>query len=425
MLTDSKLSHFSGYLIKMCEFAGTYTGVPRKRIACHSGVQICNWCQEKRQPPHHSKSINSNFYARFSLIPFVLLDGASCPPHHSKSINSNFYARSSLIPFVLLDGASCPPRHSKSINSNFYARFSLIPFVLLDGASCPPRHSKSINSNFYARFSLIPFVLLDGVSCPPRHSKSINSNFYARFSLIPFVLLDGVSCRPVAPHQTSRSGILWSVGQHEIVWYSVFYWNSVEISIKSHEGIKKFLFDSCVNVFEGVFNLNETFNRNKKNFKKLWKCFQYEGHFEIIDISCSNENERCIHHYLGFNYFKAFTVEVRFFFRPFKPRSEEGRRLNFRKKLQRRPYTMISQICESKLPFPVCFLSILRTGENSRWIEDWVEVREGIVEGRWCIEKNCRRQVRNGFEPTHVRMTHFQTLPTSSLYSVSFKMKLW
>ena len=37
---------------------------------------------------------------------------------------------------------------------------------------------------------------------------------------------------------------------------------------------------------------------------------------------------------------------------------------------------------ESILPFPTCFLSILRTGENSRWIDDWVKVGEEIVESR-------------------------------------------
>ena len=40
-------------------------------------------------------------------------------------------------------------------------------------------------------------------------------------------------------------------------------------------------------------------------------------------------------------------------------------------------------------------------------------------------EKYSRRQVRNGFEPTQIKMTHFQTLPTCYLYSVSFKVKLW
>ena len=44
--------------------------------------------------------------------------------------------------------------------------------------------------------------------------------------------------------------------------------------------------------------------------------------------------------------------------------------------------TIINFPSESKLPFPACFLSILRTEENSGWIDDQVKVGEEKVESR-------------------------------------------
>ena len=124
---------------------------------------------------------------------------------------------------------------------------------------------------------------------------------------------------------------------------------------------------------------------------------------------------------LSFNYFEVFTVEIQFFFWPFEPRPKEEK-----KKLLKGTSTSPSHFHQLpfklKRPFPVCFLSILRKEENSRRMDDQFKVGEETVKSRWCIEKNSRRQVRNGSEQN--KMTHFQTLPTCSLYSVSFKIKL-
>ena len=45
---------------------------------------------------------------------------------------------------------------------------------------------------------------------------------------------------------------------------------------------------------------------------------------------------------LRFNYFKVFTVEVESFFRPFKSRQEDGKKVNFWKEPQHRPFTIIN-----------------------------------------------------------------------------------
>ena len=59
------------------------------------------------------------------------------------------------------------------------------------------------------------------------------------------------------------------------------------------------------------------------------------------------------------------------------------------------------------------------------WIDDWVKVEEEIVESLWGIEKILEGKSGIGIKPTQIKNWWFQTLPTFSLYSVSFKMKLW
>ena len=83
---------------------------------------------------------------------------------------------------------------------------------------------------------------------------------------------------------------------------------------------------------------------------------------------------------LRFNYIKVFTVGVESFFRPFEPRPEERTKHNFWKEPQRRPCTMINFPSSPKVPFSVCFLSVLRTEENSWWLDDQVRVEEEMVE---------------------------------------------
>ena len=68
--------------------------------------------------------------------------------------------------------------------------------------------------------------------------------------------------------------------------------------------------------------------------------------------------------------FKVFTVGVQSFFRPFEPRPEERKQLNFREEPQRRPSSMINFPSSQNCQISACFFSILRTGEDSRWIDD-------------------------------------------------------
>ena len=97
---------------------------------------------------------------------------------------------------------------------------------------------------------------------------------------------------------------------------------------------------------------------------------------------------------LRFNYFKVFTVGVESFFRPFQPRPEERKKLNFWKEPQRRPYTIINFPSSQKQPFPACFLSLLRTGENSRGIDDQVKVEEEISDKPLLYRKKLSKTSR-------------------------------
>ena len=92
------------------------------------------------------------------------------------------------------------------------------------------------------------------------------------------------------------------------------------------------------------------------------------GHSEIIDIpfpkqkqdSFFNLRSKCV---------KVFTAEVESFFRLLEPRPKE--RVNFWKEPQRRPYIIINFPSLSQNGHSLrAFLSVLRTGENRRWIDD-------------------------------------------------------
>ena len=61
------------------------------------------------------------------------------------------------------------------------------------------------------------------------------------------------------------------------------------------------------------------------------------------------------------NHSELFTVRVQPFFRPFQTRLEERKKLHFWKGPQRRPNINDQLPFESKLPFPVCFLSSVST----------------------------------------------------------------
>ena len=76
-------------------------------------------------------------------------------------------------------------------------------------------------------------------------------------------------------------------------------------------------------------------------------------------------------------YLKIFTVEVESFFRPFQLTLEEDR-----KRTSTYPAHHHQLPAESKVPFPARFLSVLRTGKDSRWIDDQVKVGEEVVESR-------------------------------------------
>ena len=109
----------------------------------------------------------------------------------------------------------------------------------------------------------------------------------------------------------------------------------------------------------------------------------YEGHSQIIDNPPPSRTEtKDLFINWRFNYFKVFTVRDEFFFRPFQPRPEEKKKIDFWKEPQRCPWTMINFPSSKKLPFLVCFLSVLKIGKNSRWIDDWVKVEEEIIESR-------------------------------------------
>ena len=79
--------------------------------------------------------------------------------------------------------------------------------------------------------------------------------------------------------------------------------------------------------------------------------------------------------------FEVFTVGVESYSGPFQLTPEEGEN-----KILTGTSTAPSHYhqlpFESKLPFPACFLSILRTGKNSRWIDDQVKIGEEMVESR-------------------------------------------
>ena len=115
------------------------------------------------------------------------------------------------------------------------------------------------------------------------------------------------------------------------------------------------------------------------------RCMYYECHSEVIAIPPPPLPERKIKIHSSLwdsNYFKVFTVEVESSSRPFQPRPEERKKVTFRKELQCRPSIMINSPSSQKLPFPACFLSILMTGENSRWIDDQVKKGGNMIESR-------------------------------------------
>ena len=67
---------------------------------------------------------------------------------------------------------------------------------------------------------------------------------------------------------------------------------------------------------------------------------------------------------------KVFTVGVESFFRPFQPKTGRRGKSQFLKGISTAPLHHHQLPFESKLPFFTCFLSVLRTGKNSRWIDD-------------------------------------------------------
>ena len=105
----------------------------------------------------------------------------------------------------------------------------------------------------------------------------------------------------------------------------------------------------------------------------------YEGHSEIIDTlppPFPNEDERFIHQLEIQCHCRGWILWTLWI----KTGSKE--KTYFSRQTSTPPLLHDQLSFESKLPLSACFFSILRRGENSRWIDDQVTVGEEIVESR-------------------------------------------
>ena len=107
----------------------------------------------------------------------------------------------------------------------------------------------------------------------------------------------------------------------------------------------------------------------------IWIFKAYKGHSERIDNPLPERKRKLYSSTWDSIIFKEFTVRVQPFFGPFQPRPEgrkETTQLSKGTSTSSSHYGLLP--FESKLPLPACFLSIFRTAENSRGIDDQVEV---------------------------------------------------
>ena len=68
----------------------------------------------------------------------------------------------------------------------------------------------------------------------------------------------------------------------------------------------------------------------------------YKGHSNITDTAPCRTKTKDLFINVRFTHFTVFTVGVKSFFRPFEPRLEERKKVNFWKEPQRCPYTIIN-----------------------------------------------------------------------------------
>ena len=107
----------------------------------------------------------------------------------------------------------------------------------------------------------------------------------------------------------------------------------------------------------------------------------YEGYTQIIDTLPLPQRKRKIYSRTWDSIvIRCSLWKLRPSFRPFEPTPEEREKTPLLKGTSTSPLHYDKPPFESKLPFPACFLSILRTGENSNWIDDQVKVGEETVE---------------------------------------------
>ena len=81
------------------------------------------------------------------------------------------------------------------------------------------------------------------------------------------------------------------------------------------------------------------------------------------------------------DYLKIFTEEVQSHFKPFQSRRKGRKIFNFRKEPEpMAPLKPAQRPSDSTIPLLACFLSILRTDENSGEICDQIKVEEEMVQ---------------------------------------------
>ena len=99
-----------------------------------------------------------------------------------------------------------------------------------------------------------------------------------------------------------------------------------------------------------------------------------KGHSEVIDSPPFPERKRKIHSSTWNSIIlkgKVFAVGVEFFIKPFSTKTGRKEKSQFLKGNLNVALTPWSTSLRVKTAIPCwCFLSILRTGENSRWIDD-------------------------------------------------------
>ena len=96
-------------------------------------------------------------------------------------------------------------------------------------------------------------------------------------------------------------------------------------------------------------------------------------------------------------------------------------KVNFWKEPQRRPYTIINFPCSQNCHSLYSFSQFWQPRESSR-VDRWLSWSRRRNSRRPLMYRRKFRQVRNGFEPMQVKMTHFQTLPTCSLTAYPSKL---